>query len=353
MNRGPSAKQLRVAVFTTYYPRHDRDHAGLFVSDLVGHVRAEGVHVRVVAPGDYNDFGLAYGLGVFKNIKRRPWAAPLMLVSALRALRRAAKDADLVHVYWLLASPLGLLSGRPWVLTLQGSGTAGIFRDLTMLEHAGWLVKPILRRAEAVICVSQELTKAVERLGAKAVYIPNGTAVPERVGEEASPPEILYAGRMVEEKGIRELAEATADMNLVVAGDGPLRHLIPQSLGLVPHDELEELYERAAIVVIPSYQEGLSVVCVEAMAHGRPVVASDIPGVAELVIPDETGLLVPPRDAGRLREALQELLDDPSRRRRMGLAGRERIRETASWSQVIPATIAVYEQALTRGQDVD
>ena len=57
---------------------------------------------------------------------------------------------------------------------------------------------------------------------------------------------------MVEEKGIRELAEATAGMNLVVAGDGPLRHLIPQSLGLVPHDELERLYERAAIHVIPS-----------------------------------------------------------------------------------------------------
>jgi glycosyltransferase involved in cell wall biosynthesis len=348
VNRGPSAKQMRVAMFTTYYPRHERDHAGLFVSDLVDRVRAEGVHVRVIAPGDYNDYGLAYGLGVFKNIKRRPWAAPLMLVSALRTLRRAAKDADLVHVYWLLASPLGLLSGRPWVLTLQGSGTAGAFRDLNLLNHAGWLLKPILRRAEAVICVSQELTKAAEKLGVNAVYIPNGTAVPERVGEEASPPEILYAGRMVEEKGIRELAEATADMNLVVAGDGPLRHLIPQSLGLVPHDELEELYERAAIVVIPSYQEGLSVVCVEAMAHGRPVVGSDIHGVAELVVPEETGLLVPPRDAARLREALQELLDDAPRRRQMGLAGRERIRETASWSQVIPATIAVYEQALKR-----
>jgi glycosyltransferase involved in cell wall biosynthesis len=341
---------VNVVLFTTYYPRHERDHAGLFVSDLVERVRAEGVDVRVVAPGDYNDFGLAYGLGVFKNIKRRPWLAPLMLISALRTLRRAAKEADLVHVYWLLASPLGLLSGRPWVLTLQGSGTAGPFRDLNLLARAGWLLKPILRRAEAVICVSQELTRAVEKLGANAVYIPNGTAVPDRV-EEASPPEILYAGRMVEEKGIRELAEAAAGLNLVVAGDGPLRDLIPQAIGLVPHDELEDLYDRAAIVVIPSYQEGLSVVCLEAMAHGRPVVGSDIPGVAELVIPDETGLLVPPRDARRLREALLELLDDPERRRQMGIAGRERILETASWDRVVPATIDVYAQALTRGRD--
>ena len=341
---------MNVVLFTTYYPRHERDHAGLFVSDLVERVRAEGIDVRVVAPGDYNDFGLAYGLGVFKNMKRRPWLAPLMLVSALRTLRRAAKGADLVHVYWLLAAPLGLLSGRRWVLTLQGSGTAGAFRDLNLLDRAGWLLGPILRRAEAVICVSQDLTKAVEKLGAHAVHIPNGTEVPDRVGEEASPPEILYAGRLVEEKGIRELAEAAAGLNLVVAGDGPLRHLVPQALGLVPHDELEELYERAAIVVIPSYREGLSVVCLEAMAHGRPVVGSDIPGVAELVVPGETGLLVPPRDARRLREALLELLDDRERRRRMGRAGRERIREAAGWDRVVPATIEVYERALTRGR---
>ncbi|MGN6796958.1 MAG: glycosyltransferase [Gaiellaceae bacterium] len=341
---------MNVVLFTTYYPRHERDHAGLFVSDLVDRIRSEGVNVQVVAPGDYHDFGLAYGLGIFKNMRRRPWRAPLMLISALRTLRRAAKYADLVHVYWLLASPLGLLSGRPWVVTLQGSGTAGVFRDLNLLARAGWLLGPILRRAEAVICVSQELTKAVEKLGANAVHIPNGTAVPDRIGEEASPPEILYAGRMVEEKGIRELAEATAGLNLVVAGDGPLRHLIPQALGLVPHDELEKLYARAAIVVIPSYQEGLSVVCLEAMAHGRPVVGTDIPGVAELVVPDETGLLVPPRDARRLRAALLELLDDPERRRRMGRAGRERILATAGWDRVVPATIAVYERALTRGR---
>lgn len=346
MSDGGSARTLRVALFTTYYPRHDRDHAGLFVSDLVERVRAQGIDVQIVAPGAYNDYGLAYGLGVFKNAKRRPWRLPLMLASALRAVRRAARDADLVHVHWLLAAPLGLLSRRPWVLTLHGSGTAGAFRDLVLLDKGRWIFGPILRRAKAVICVSPGLTSAVEKLGANAVFIPNGTTVPDHVGDEVSPPEILYAGRMVEEKGIRELAEAAAGLNLVVAGDGPLRPLLPQSLGLVPHDELDALYERAAIVVIPSYREGLSVVCVEAMAHARPVVGSDIPGVAELVSPGETGLLVPPRDAARLREALLELLEDAPRRRRMGLAGRERILASASWEHVIPATIAVYQQAL-------
>lgn len=339
-------RPLRVALFTTYYPRHERDHAGLFVSDLVDELRLRGIEVDVVCPGVYNDFGLAYGVGVMRNIRRRPWRLPLMLISALRALRRAAREADLVHVHWLLASPLGILSGRPWVLTLQGTPTAGPFQDLVLLRRATWLIGPILRRSKAVICVSQRLRDAVAALGANAVFIPNGTRMPVALGEEAEPAEILYAGRMVEEKGIRELAVAAEGLNLIVAGDGPLRHLLPQSMGLLPHDELEQLYNRSAIHVIPSYAEGLPVVCIEAMAHGRPVVGTDVAGIAELVVHGETGFLVPPRDPDALRAALLQLLADRSLRRRMGLAGRERIAKLCSWDRVAPATIDVYRRAL-------
>jgi glycosyltransferase involved in cell wall biosynthesis len=338
-------KPLRVALFTTYYPRHDRDHAGLFVSDLVDEVTARGIEVAVVAPGVYNDYGLAYGVGVARNIKRRPWRLPLMLLSALRALRKAAGNADVVHIHWLLASPLGLLCGRPWVLTLQGTPTAGRFEDLVLLKKAGWLMGPIIRRADSVICVSQRLTDAVCALGANGHFIPNGTRLPDEVGDEIEPAEILYAGRMVEEKGIRELAVAADGLNLVVAGDGPLRHLLPQSMGLQPHDELEKLYNRAAIQVLPSYSEGLPVVCIEAMAHGRPVVGSDVAGISELIVDGETGYLVPPRNPAKLRDALLKLLDDKALRRRMGLAGRERIRELCSWETVAPATIDLYRKA--------
>lgn len=338
-------KPLKVALFTTYYPRHDRDHAGLFVSDLVDEVTARGVDVTVVAPGVYNDYGLAYGVGVARNIKRRPWRLPLMFLSALRALRKAARDADVVHIHWLLASPLGLLCGKPWVLTLQGTPTAGRFEDLVLLKKAGWLMGPIIRRADSVICVSQRLTDAVCALGADGRFIPNGTRLPEEIGDEVEPAEILYAGRMVEEKGIRELAVAADGLNLVVAGDGPLRHLLPQSMGLQPHAELEKLYNRSAIQVLPSYSEGLPVVCIEAMAHGRPVVGSDVAGISELIVDGETGYLVPPRNPAKLRDALLKLLDDKALRRRMGLAGRERIRELCSWDTVAPATIDLYRKA--------
>jgi glycosyltransferase involved in cell wall biosynthesis len=269
-----------------------------------------------------------------------------MLASMVRALRRAARTADLVHVHWLLAAPLGLLTGKPWVVTLHGTPTARSFEDLLLLRRAGWLVGPILRRARAVICVSQVLTEAVAELGANAIWIPNGTTIPTDVAPEAEPPELLFAGRMVEEKGIRELAAAAGDLNLVVAGDGPLRHLLPQSLGLVPHTELEGLYRRSAVVVMPSHSEGQGVVAIEAMAHGRPVVGSRVGGLAELVVDGETGILVPPRDAAALRRALLLLLDDRELRARMGAAGRSRIIDLCSWEHVAPRVLETYRLAV-------
>ena len=337
--------QLRVALLTTYYPRHEDDYAGRFVSDLVQHVEKLGVRYEVVKPGVFNDFGLAYGAGVVRNAKRRPWLVPLMLISMARTLRRAARTADLVHIHWLLAAPLGLLTGKPWVITLHGTPTARTFEDLVLLRRAKWLVGPILRRAKVVICVSQVLTEAVRELGANAVWIPNGTTVPHQVAAEAEPPEVLFAGRMVEEKGVRELAAAAEGLNLVVAGDGPLRHVLPQALGLVPHTELERLYRRAAIVVMPSHSEGQGVVAIEAMAHGRPVVGSRVGGLAEIVVDGETGILVPPRDAAALRTALLQLLDDETLRRRMGEAGRRRVTELCGWEHVAPKVFDAYKLA--------
>jgi glycosyltransferase involved in cell wall biosynthesis len=335
-----------VAFLTTYYPRYEGDSSGLFISDLVGHLEARGIAVDVVKPGDYNDFGLAYGWGVVRNAKRRPWLVPPMLISMLRALRRSAKEADLVHVHWLLAAPLGLLCGRPWVITLHGTPTAGALEDLTLLRWARWILGPMLRRAQAVICISHVLTDAAALLGANAVWIPNGVTIPDQVGPEADPPEVLYAGRLVEEKGIYELAEATADLNLVVAGDGPLSHVLPQSRGRLPHGELEKLYDRAAVCVLPSHREGQGVVCLEAMAYARPVVATNVGGLAELVVDGETGYLVPPRDADQLRAALLRLLADRELRRRMGDAGRERVREMSGWERVVELTIATYQRGL-------
>jgi len=117
---------------------------------------------------------------------------------------------------------------------------------------------------------------------------------------------------------------------------------VPQALGMVPHDELLDLYGRAAVVACPSHREGFGVVCAEAMAHGRPVVASAVGGLLDLVVDGETGLLVEPGDVRALRRALRRLLEDSELRRRLGEAGRRRARERFSWPSVTDRTLAAY-----------
>jgi glycosyltransferase involved in cell wall biosynthesis len=82
------------------------------------------------------------------------------------------------------------------------------------------------------------------------------------------------------------------------------------------------------------------------MAHGRPVVASAVGGLLDLVVDEETGLLVPPGDVGALREALRRLLADHELRARLGANARRRAEETLSWERVTDLTLAAYQEAL-------
>jgi D-inositol-3-phosphate glycosyltransferase len=338
---------VRVVVLTTSWPRTEREFAGRFVADAVERLRERGVELEVLAPGSgYDDHGLAYGGGMAANLRRRPWAAPLMLLSMWRALRRSARAADLVHAHWLLTAGVARFGGRPFVVTLHGSGSAGRFSDVELARRRPRLVRALLRGAAAVVCVSETVAAAVRAAGVEVVVIPNGVRIPEQVGSPAEPAEVLYVGRLSPEKNVDTLVEAVGDLNLVVAGDGPLRGLVPNALGAVPHAEVERLLERASVVVAPSEREGFGLAAAEAMAFGRPVVAAAGGALLELVADGETGLLVPPRDAAALREAVQRLLADRELRERLGREARARARERFGWDQVIERTLDVYRSAL-------
>jgi glycosyltransferase involved in cell wall biosynthesis len=331
---------MRVAVLTTSYPRFDGDAAGRFVADAVERVRARGVDVDVIGPQQFRHYGVAYGHGVLGNLRRRPWLGlfvPALLVNFARAARRI--DGDLVHADWLPAGWIAARSGKPYVVQVWGT-------DVELARRAPWLARRVLRGAKLVIAASNELAEGARALGAREVrVIPSGVDLPAHVGEEAEPPEVLFAGRLSPEKGVLELVEAADGLNLVVAGDGPLRTRVPGAHGFVPHDDLQRLYARAAVVVCPSRREGFGVACLEAMAHGRPVVATSVGGLLDLVVDGETGIVVPPRDPAALRSALERLLADPDLRRRLGTAGRDRARTLFSWETVTDATLAASAEA--------
>ncbi|HEX3290293.1 MAG TPA: glycosyltransferase [Gaiella sp.] len=312
---------MKVCVLTTSYPRDADDVAGSFVRNGVEALRETGVDVRVVSPAVFRHYGIAYGDGIVNNLRRAPWkllVVPLFLLSFARAARRASRGADVVHAHWLPSALPALATGKPIVLQLWGS-------DVALARRVRPLARWLVRRARVVVCASNALAGDARVFGARDVrVIPSGVAIPDKVGEPEEPPHALYVGRLSEEKGVRELAEAADGLPLVVVGDGPLRSLFPQAVGFVPPRELGPWYERAAVVVVPSRREGYGMVAREAMAYGRPVVATAVGGLVDAVEDGVTGVLVPPNEPSALRARVAELLDDRGRRDALGAAGRAR-----------------------------
>jgi glycosyltransferase involved in cell wall biosynthesis len=334
---------MRVIMLTTSYPRYDGDVAGVFLQEAVEDLRVRGLDVDVVSPARFHDYGIAYGDGVAGNLRRSPAKGvflPLFLASFARAAREAGAEADLVHAHWLPSGLPALATGRPYVLTMHGT-------DAELARRLPALFRPIARRARLVIAVSESVARVARLLGSREMRIvPVGVTIPEETSEPDGPPRLLFVGRLSEEKGVPELLEAARGLPLTLVGDGPLRSSVPEALGFVPPAELGKHLDRAAVVVCPSRREGYGVVARQAMAHGRPVVATAVGGLAEAVVDGETGLLVEPGDVSALRGALERLLADAPLRARMGAAGRERVRTRYSREVAATATVAAYASAL-------
>jgi len=327
-------------VLTTSYPRGPDDAAGRFVADAVEHVRARGVQVEVVSPASFRHFGLAYGHGIAGNIRARPWLVFLVPAFLWNFRRAARRQADLLHAHWLAAGAVAMTLGRPYVVQVWGT-------DVELARRVPWLVRPILRRARLVLAASHALADAARELGAHEVrVVPSGVSIPASVGAPEEPPHLLYVGRLSAEKGVLDLVEAARGLPLRVVGDGPLRARVPGAAGFVPPGELGPWYERAAVVVAPSRREGYGVVVREAMAWGRPVVASAVGGLLDAVEDEVTGLRVAPGDVPALRAALERLLAEPALRARLGAAAREKAQREFSFDAAADAMVAAYRHAL-------
>jgi glycosyltransferase involved in cell wall biosynthesis len=116
--------------------------------------------------------------------------------------------------------------------------------------------------------------------------------------------------------------------------------------------DISDLFAKSNVVVLPSYYgEGLPKVLIEAAACGRAVVTTDHPGCRDAIEADKTGLLVPVRDARALANAIQSLIEDPMRRRKMGAAGRAFAEREFSIEQVVEAHLRIYRELLIKGAD--
>lgn len=170
---------------------------------------------------------------------------------------------------------------------------------------------------------------------------------------------ILYLGRLSREKGVQTLLRAHDGISpacrLVVAGTGPLADALSRSypkaefVGHVTGEELDRLLAGAAAVVVPSeWYENCSMAILEAMAWGKPVVASRIGGNPELVLDGETGLLFEPGDDAGLRNAMTALLRDPQHRRNLGYAARRRAEQFFSLTRHNECLLEIYDSVISR-----
>lgn len=238
-----------------------------------------------------------------------------------------------------------------------------------------------LRFYERIICVSEDLREECLRWGVRperCVVIENAIDLSEyhrrlppeeakrRLGLDPAGLVIGNVGRLSPEKGLAGLLEATAQLleeglpvHLLLVGDGPLRQeleslarqrSIADRVHLVGYQpDPRPWYEAMDLFVSNSRREGLPNVVLEAMALGVPVVATRIAGVARLIEPDRTGLLVEPDDQAGLTAAIRRMLTDPELRRRLAQAGRNTVETRYSFQARMAKVAAVYDQLLGRG----
>ena len=177
-------------------------------------------------------------------------------------------------------------------------------------------------------------------------------------------PIVLTVARLESQKDHATLIEAVPrvpDARFVLVGEGGERRALEsraRALGVSDRvrflglrGDIADLLAISDVFVLPSLYEGLPLSILEAMAAGKPVVASSIPGIDEVVVDGETGLLVPPRDPAALAASIRLLLTDSDLRVRLGDAGRERVHGTFSLERMVEGVVAVYQEALAEHRD--
>ncbi|MEO6102105.1 MAG: glycosyltransferase [Pseudoxanthomonas sp.] len=267
---------------------------------------------------------------------------PLNGWSCSRALHAPLRSfaPDLVLSYWPYPDAYGAMlaarkAGLPLVAGARGS-------DLRVRDAVSQrLTQPVVRSAQRLLVVSEDLGRvAVDSYGADPLRvrtIRNGcdaslfhpadrAAARDSLGIVADAEVVTYVGRLVPEKGLRELLDACRSLaktrprlRLILVGEGPMREEIATRVaddpslqvtmaGPQPPLEVSRWMAASDLVTLPSYSEGHPNVLVEALACGRPVVATPVGGIPE-VVDSDSGILVPARNAAALAAGLGETLD--------------------------------------------
>jgi phosphatidylinositol alpha-1,6-mannosyltransferase len=384
---------MKILYIATCFDRNEEDVITPWLVETIRHLKARGHDIDVFT-SSYRGLRdqVVHGIRVFRfryfparwerltheetapdRVRRHPIYLLMAICYVVAGMIGAARVArrgryDIIHVHWPLPHALmgyaaRLACGARLISTFYGVEVTWVRTKLKFLKPFLWWV---LRTSDAVTVISTFTRDQVAWAGKANVHIiPFGAGVSMAELQEApvtkspvGPGQILFVGRLVERKGIPHLIEAVGklrgkrDVRATIVGGGPLygrlRDLtvelgvsdIVSLPGSVPLETLVRLFQDADLFVLPAVvdamgcSEGLGVVLIEAMSYGKPVVASRVGGIPDVVEDGATGILVTPGSADDLAQAIDELLGDPKRAEAMGTQGFRRARDLFSWDAI-------------------
>jgi alpha-maltose-1-phosphate synthase len=398
------AEIRKTTLLTNEYPPNVYGGAGVHV-EYLSRALAKQIAVDVRCFGNQEERGANLTVRGYLG-----WAAAKentdpRFVGALDAFHRSlamAKDtidADVVHCHTWYTQMGGLVASRLWdvpfVLSIHSLEPLRPWKveQLGNGYHlSSWMERTAMEHADAIIAVSQQTREDVLRLfdvqPARVHVIHNGidpagyrvTGKADALVQNSVDPNrpyVLFVGRITRQKGIIHLVDAIPeidpDLQIVLCAGAPdtpqigremethVAAATAQRRGVVwiremlPRDQVIQLYEHAAVFCCPSVYEPFGIINLEAMACETAVVASRVGGIPEVVVPEETGLLVdlslahgtfepddPAAFSSGLASAINRLARDEELRTRMGKAGRQRVLEHFSWDAVAETTIGLY-----------
>jgi D-inositol-3-phosphate glycosyltransferase len=301
----------------------------------------------------------------------------------------SVRQPDVAHAHFWMSGTAsvsaGAATGVPVVQTYHALGTVKRRHqgrmDTSPSERIA-IERRVGRSVARVVATCSDEVRELARMAVprqRVTVVPCGVDVAQFTPDPArrppgAPPRLLVVGRLVERKGVDDVIRAMPRLpgvELVVAGGPPaeglpvdpeavrLQRTAEESgvqdrvrlLGQVSRAEMPALMRSADVVVAVPWYEPFGIVPLEAMACGRPVVASAVGGLTDTVVDGVTGLLVPPRDPRRLASVVRDLLASPRLRTRLGRAGLARARAHYTWQQVAARTEAVYEEVRHEAAD--
>ena len=391
------------------YPPHIYGGAGIHVQYLTRELsRMCDVEVRCF--GDQNDTINEHLQATGYGLNTDLWTCPKPLTSVFAAVQRSLSfnttkiDADIVHLHTWYTHFGGILAkmnyGIPMVLTTHSLEPLRPWKREQLAggyDFSVWVEKTAIEMSDAVIAVSQETKVDILRFfhaDPKKIHVIHNGIDPDeyhkidapdvlrRNGVNPDKPFVLFVGRITRQKGIIHLVRAirhmdpgfqvvlcagapdtpeiAAEMKQAVAEEQEKRDGIIWIQAMLPVQEKIALYSHADVFCCPSIYEPFGIINLEAMACETAVVASAVGGIKEVVLPGETGILVPllqqaespyealhPAQYARdLAEAVNKLMADQPLRDRMAKAGRERAVDHFSWGAIAEKTFKLYESLL-------